>query len=243
MARIPAPTDQEEPLADRAAARVGAQAVRRELAAALAALPARHRDVLLLVAWGGLGYEEVAQALGVPIGTVRSRLHRGRSKLREALGGSDPTTLREVSPPTPHHSPGPPAPQGRTPRPTLGRSRPRHGHRLNPLHPSANRRMRAHHAAHQDPGLRTPHRPAHPLCPVAEAPPRAAEALNGRPQAPRGRTAGTCSPPRRAERSTRPTSPAPSTRSSARPGSAASASTTSGTRPRPCSWSRASNSS
>ncbi|MDQ0991635.1 RNA polymerase sigma factor (sigma-70 family) [Streptomyces sp. V3I7] len=71
--------------------------MRRELAAALAALPARHRDVLLLVAWGGLGYEEVAQALGVPIGTVRSRLHRARSKLREALGGSDPTTLREVS--------------------------------------------------------------------------------------------------------------------------------------------------
>jgi RNA polymerase sigma-70 factor (ECF subfamily) len=96
IARIPAPADHEEPLADRAAARVGAQAVGRELAAALAALPARHRDVLLLVAWGGLGYEEVAQALGVPIGTVRSRLHRARNKLREALGGSDPTTLREV---------------------------------------------------------------------------------------------------------------------------------------------------
>lgn len=68
----------------------------RELAAALGALSARHRDVLLLVAWGGLGYEEVAQALGVPIGTVRSRLYRARGKLRDALGGSDPTTLREV---------------------------------------------------------------------------------------------------------------------------------------------------
>ncbi|KAB1985716.1 MULTISPECIES: RNA polymerase sigma factor [Streptomyces] len=96
LARVPVPADHEEPLADRAAARVGAQAVRRELAAGLAALSARHRDVLLLVAWGGLGYEEVAQALGVPIGTVRSRLHRARGKLREALGGSDPTTLREV---------------------------------------------------------------------------------------------------------------------------------------------------
>ncbi|MGW7067290.1 RNA polymerase sigma factor [Streptomyces sp. NPDC054855] len=64
MARMPAPADHEEPLADRAAARVGAQALRRELAGAPAALPARHRDVLLLVAWGGLGYEEVA-ALGV----------------------------------------------------------------------------------------------------------------------------------------------------------------------------------
>lgn len=97
MARVPALADHDEPLADRAADRVVARAVRRELAAALAALPARHRDVLLLVAWGGLGYEEAAQALGIPVGTVRSRLHRARSKLREALGGSDPTALREVS--------------------------------------------------------------------------------------------------------------------------------------------------
>jgi RNA polymerase sigma-70 factor (ECF subfamily) len=97
MARVPALADHDEPLADRAADRVMARAVRRELAAALAALPARHRDVLLLVAWGGLGYEEAAQALGIPVGTVRSRLHRARSKLREALGGSDPTALREVS--------------------------------------------------------------------------------------------------------------------------------------------------
>ncbi|WP_151770820.1 RNA polymerase sigma factor [Streptomyces abyssomicinicus] len=97
MARVPALVDHDEPLADRAADRVVARAVRRELAAALAALPARHRDVLLLVAWGDLGYEEAAQALGIPVGTVRSRLHRARSKLREALGGSDPTALREVS--------------------------------------------------------------------------------------------------------------------------------------------------
>ncbi|CAM5703372.1 ECF RNA polymerase sigma factor SigE [Streptomyces glaucescens] len=97
MARVPAPADHDEPLADRAADRVVARAMRRELAAALAALPARHRDVLLLVAWGDLGYGEVAQALGIPVGTVRSRLHRARSKLREALGGSDPTALREVS--------------------------------------------------------------------------------------------------------------------------------------------------
>ncbi|AIV38364.1 RNA polymerase sigma factor [Streptomyces sp. R1] len=97
MARVPAPADHDEPMADRAEDRVVARAVRRELAAALAALPARHRDVLLLVAWGDLGYGEAAQALGIPVGTVRSRLHRARGKLREALGGSDPTALREVS--------------------------------------------------------------------------------------------------------------------------------------------------
>lgn len=94
----PAPGDQgEETVADRVAERVSAQAVRRELATALARLPARHRDVLLLVAWADLGYEEVARALGVPVGTVRSRLHRARRKVREALGGSDPTALREES--------------------------------------------------------------------------------------------------------------------------------------------------
>ncbi|OUD04038.1 RNA polymerase sigma factor [Streptomyces swartbergensis] len=100
LGRLPssAPGDQaEEMLADRVAARVSAQAVGRELAGALARLPARHRDVLLLVAWADLGYEEVARALGVPVGTVRSRLHRARRTVREALGGSDPTTLREES--------------------------------------------------------------------------------------------------------------------------------------------------
>ena len=87
----------EETVADRVAARVSAQAVGHELASALARLPARHRDVLLLVAWADLGYEEVARALGVPVGTVRSRLHRARRKVREALGGSDPSALREES--------------------------------------------------------------------------------------------------------------------------------------------------
>ncbi|MFD5126461.1 RNA polymerase sigma factor [Streptomyces olindensis] len=80
-----------EPLADRVAARVSAEGSRAALAGALAALPARHRDVLLVIAWGDLDYAEAAQALDIPVGTVRSRLHRARKKLREALGGSDPT--------------------------------------------------------------------------------------------------------------------------------------------------------
>ncbi|MGY6023371.1 RNA polymerase sigma factor [Streptomyces spinosirectus] len=84
-----------EPLEDRVAARVSAEHSRARLAAALAGLPARHRDVLLLIAWGDLDYAEAAQALGVPVGTVRSRLHRARAKLRQALGGSDPTALHE----------------------------------------------------------------------------------------------------------------------------------------------------
>ncbi|MEU8823761.1 RNA polymerase sigma factor [Streptomyces sp. NPDC048636] len=97
LAGLPVPAEHEEAVADRVAARVSAQGVRRELAAAVARLSARHRDVLLLVAWADLGYEEAALALGVPVGTVRSRLHRARSRLREALGGSDPSALREDS--------------------------------------------------------------------------------------------------------------------------------------------------
>ncbi|GAA3812078.1 RNA polymerase sigma factor [Streptomyces phyllanthi] len=96
LAQVPAAVEHEEPVADRAVARAGATGVRRELAAALAGLSARHRDVVLLVAWGGLDYEEAAEALGVPVGTIRSRLHRARSRLREALGGSDPTAFREA---------------------------------------------------------------------------------------------------------------------------------------------------
>jgi RNA polymerase sigma-70 factor, ECF subfamily len=75
--------------------RLSAQAVQRDLAAALAALPAADRDVLLMVAWADLSYHEVAVALHIPVGTVRSRMHRARTKVRAALGGHDPTALRE----------------------------------------------------------------------------------------------------------------------------------------------------
>ncbi|GAA3124183.1 RNA polymerase sigma factor [Nonomuraea salmonea] len=85
------PVDHEvESPADRVAAGVSARAVRAELAGALAALPARDRDVLLLIAWGDLTYEEAARALGIPVGTVRSRLNRGRRKVRTALGDTNP---------------------------------------------------------------------------------------------------------------------------------------------------------
>ncbi|MEV7806886.1 RNA polymerase sigma factor [Microbispora sp. NPDC088329] len=60
-------------------------AVNRPLAAALAALKPGDRHVLLLVAWADLTYEEVSRALGIPLGTVRSRLNRARRKIREAL--------------------------------------------------------------------------------------------------------------------------------------------------------------
>ncbi len=81
--------------ADRSDARVSAAAASRPLAAALAGLTVGERDVLLLVAWADLTYEQVGEALGVPVGTVRSRLSRARKKVSEALGGVDPTVFHE----------------------------------------------------------------------------------------------------------------------------------------------------
>lgn len=52
---------------------------------ALAALPDEFRTVLVLKEMEGLRYEEIAEVVGVPIGTVRSRIHRGRSELRQKL--------------------------------------------------------------------------------------------------------------------------------------------------------------
>lgn len=76
-------------LAERVAADVTAQAVRTLLAAALAGLPAGDRDVLLLIAWEQLTHQEVSRALAIPVGTVRSRLHRARMQVRQVLAGTD----------------------------------------------------------------------------------------------------------------------------------------------------------
>jgi len=75
--------------ADKVAADVTAQAMRTLLEGALAALSAGDRDVLLLIAWEQLTYAEVSRALGIPAGTVQSRLHRARTKLRQVLAGTD----------------------------------------------------------------------------------------------------------------------------------------------------------
>ncbi|HEX4726093.1 MAG TPA: RNA polymerase sigma factor, partial [Pseudonocardiaceae bacterium] len=71
---------------NRVVASVTAQAMLPRLATALSALSQGERDVLLLVALGQLGYEEVATALGISSGTVGSRLSRARSKLNTILG-------------------------------------------------------------------------------------------------------------------------------------------------------------
>jgi RNA polymerase sigma-70 factor (ECF subfamily) len=67
------------------AARVDATRAGPALAAGLAALRREERDVLLLVAWAGLRPAEIAAALNVDDRTVRTRLHRARTKLRTRL--------------------------------------------------------------------------------------------------------------------------------------------------------------
>jgi len=72
--------------------RLDAAARRGALAEALAGLAERDRSVLLLVAWADLSCDEVAQALGIPPGTARSRLHRSRKRLKAVLHTGDDGT-------------------------------------------------------------------------------------------------------------------------------------------------------
>jgi RNA polymerase sigma factor (sigma-70 family) len=74
-----------------------------EMDAALARLPLGQREVILLVALEQMPYEQVAATLDIPVGTVMSRLSRGRDKLRTLLDGrpagsqgSGPPTLKVV---------------------------------------------------------------------------------------------------------------------------------------------------
>ena len=73
-------------LIDQAGARIDAQRLARRLGKALRRLSEADRDTLLLYAWGDLDYASIADAMQIPIGTVRSRLNRARRQLRRAAG-------------------------------------------------------------------------------------------------------------------------------------------------------------
>ena len=72
----------------------------RELERALGELPEEQREVILLVGLEGMSYDQAAAILNVPVGTIRSRLSRGREALRKLLGMEErrPTTAAEHHP-------------------------------------------------------------------------------------------------------------------------------------------------
>ncbi|MFF4778692.1 RNA polymerase sigma factor [Microtetraspora fusca] len=90
LRRTPRDTTAEHGHEDLVATRVTAASAQGQLAAAIGDLPDGDRDVLVLVALAELTYEEVAQALDIPFGTVGSRLNRVRRKLRARFGDVNP---------------------------------------------------------------------------------------------------------------------------------------------------------
>lgn len=86
LARLPVGSDEPDH-SDAVAARVDDEHQLAQLRKALHGLSARDRDVLLLCVWQQLDYDAAAVALGVPVGTVRSRLSRARARLRRASNG------------------------------------------------------------------------------------------------------------------------------------------------------------
>jgi RNA polymerase sigma-70 factor (ECF subfamily) len=87
-----------EALADVVAAALDAQAAWPLALDAIAGLPDGERDALLLYVWEELTYEEIGAALQIPVGTVRSRLNRARSRLRELVAASseEPVTTMHI---------------------------------------------------------------------------------------------------------------------------------------------------
>jgi len=81
LARIP--IEQEADFAEDAGERIDDERQLRRVLAVFRLLPKRDQDVLALCIWSSLTYEEAAVALDLPVGTVRSRLSRARSRLRD----------------------------------------------------------------------------------------------------------------------------------------------------------------
>jgi RNA polymerase sigma-70 factor (ECF subfamily) len=84
LAALPRPSTEPDH-AERVAERVSSEERMQAVLAAIRSLPQHEREVLGLVAWSGLTYEQAAAALDVPVGTVRSRLSRARARLHDRI--------------------------------------------------------------------------------------------------------------------------------------------------------------
>ena len=87
LAKLPPPGEEADIAAD-AAARVDQERLAQHLLCAMGGLRQAEQEVLALCDWAGLSYAEAAVAMGVPEGTVRSRLFRARQHLRDLADGS-----------------------------------------------------------------------------------------------------------------------------------------------------------
>jgi RNA polymerase sigma-70 factor (ECF subfamily) len=96
FARLPLARAEEPDFAEEAAMRLDDQAAMRMLLRVFSRLPRREQDVIALCDWSALPYEDAAVALDIPIGTVRSRLARGRRRLRELANASGPEAETDV---------------------------------------------------------------------------------------------------------------------------------------------------
>jgi RNA polymerase sigma factor (sigma-70 family) len=83
---------------DELADRLDAEREMRALNERLDGLPRHEREALELCAWAELSYADAAAALGVPVGTIRSRLSRARAHLRDLLGDRDTAALAGEEP-------------------------------------------------------------------------------------------------------------------------------------------------
>ncbi len=82
---FPDDPDRVVPPSDAADVALAAEALPDDVQSALRRLPPDYRAAVVLCDVVGLSYQEIADALDAPVGTVRSRIHRGRSQLREIL--------------------------------------------------------------------------------------------------------------------------------------------------------------
>jgi RNA polymerase sigma-70 factor (ECF subfamily) len=98
FARLPLERTEEPDFAEEGSIRLDDQVAMRQLLQLFARLPRREQDVIALCEWSELSYEDAAVALDIPIGTVRSRLARGRRRLRELATATGPEGDVDVVP-------------------------------------------------------------------------------------------------------------------------------------------------
>jgi RNA polymerase sigma factor (sigma-70 family) len=96
LERLPVPSI-APPAEDQAVARSVTEAGLQDALGAISALPEREQEVVMLVLWSGLSYEEAATALAIPVGTIQSRLSRARTKLQLSLSSTAHAIVKESS--------------------------------------------------------------------------------------------------------------------------------------------------